>query len=116
VRDYYKYFIAYETYDPLVLPDTPQWNAFATSIEAFDNGMTPVFGGNITVTEAWLRTTPQDEFVAFVNATRTLGLFANTFDPSVEGGGFWYFQNNLRRIGYNSLNEKPRTRRQSRRR
>jgi hypothetical protein len=108
VRDYYKYYVAYETYDPTMFPDTPQWNAFSTAEEAFNNGMSPIFGGEITVIPAWLRIKPHAEFVAFANGARLLGFFGNQFFPKAEKGtisqGFWYLNpdESLRSMGFNS--------------
>jgi hypothetical protein len=112
LRDYYQYFVTYETYDPNVFPDTPQWNAFNTAAEAdpTNNGMSPIFGGQMMVANLRFRVSPKDEFVAMVNATRSAGLFANAFNPGKTGGnGFWYFNSDsesLRALGENSLEEK----------
>ena len=106
MRDYYKYYVAYETYDTSSFSDTPQWNAFSSNDEAQNNGMSPIFpDGTIAVTPAWLRIKGQAQFVAFANGTRTLGFFANQFNPKLKGAGFngfWYLQDDLREMGYNS--------------
>jgi len=110
MRDYLKFWIAYETYDPSVFPDTPQWDAEPTIEQAqvAADGMVPAFGGTIQIIPAWFRLKPKDEFVAMVNATRSAGLFANQFFPGKEGGnGFWYFDDDLRKMGFNSKDEKP---------
>lgn len=108
MRNYYKYYVAYETYDPSVLPDTPQWNVFNTLENANNNGMSPLFGGNIVVAPIWLRLDPRDDFVSFANGTRLLGLFGNLYKPDAPEGtfnGFWYFEEDLREKGQNSAVE-----------
>lgn len=107
MRDYQKYWVAYETFAAGPGADTVQWNAYPTPEEAVTNGMVPIWPDQrIAIVPAYLRLSPKAEFSAMVNATRQLGFFLNRFFPGQEGGnGFWYFDKDLRKLGFNSETE-----------